>query len=175
MSDATKITEVTSATPKEILGITPNGICRTSLDNLFGLNPREAYYSLSAPSNEWMRVVSASGVNGGSGLLYIYRDWGTGGPIYALIGFCVFHGNGVYSEALKPQIVYAFGNLSGMKIRVVRTLSPNLYHIDIMSTNQTPVTAQVRLHLLGGCVSGGLAAPTLGANDTAHEYLLSEL
>lgn len=174
-NEVKKITEVPSSTPVKILGIGANGMCKTSVSNLFALNPMEAKYNVKASPDKWMRVASAETINGGSGLIYIYRDWGTGGPLYALIGFCLMHGNSGYSDSYKPQVVYAFGNTGGVRVRVVRSFSPRLYHIDVMSTNPADVVMKVNLMTHFGCKDGALAAPILNADDEIYEYSISDL
>ena len=175
MSESTDISKATSEVPEQVIGLSASGaLCQTSRSKFFASNPESKIISTKMEKDVWYQVAQSSRIQGGSGVFYIFRDWGSGGPIFAQIAFCMPHGNQGYSDMWKPQVIFAYGSTAGLDLRLVKK-DNKTWRLDIKQSNSTSVVSTVRFPFISDVVPLDMSEATLEDSDQSWEYSLMSL
>ena len=170
-----KINTVPSSIPQQVIGLSESGsLCRTTLTNLLNENPESKVTGFPMLQNVWYQLVQSTSIQGGSGIVYIWRDWGSGGSVFAQVAFCMPHGNQTYTEVWKPQTVFAFGVLSGLRLRLVKK-ADKTWRLDVCQPNSSSVTSRIRFVFCNNVTTLGMSEVTLEDTDQVWEYSLADL
>lgn len=175
MSTPLILPNLPSAVPSKIIGLSSSGSpCQTTVTALLNENPESKEIRKNISKSVWYELAKSSIVQGGSGIVYLWRDWGTGGSLFAQIAFCLPHGNQAYSDDWKPRIVFAIGTRSALRLRLVKS-ADKTWRLDVCQTNSEPVSFKARLVFYNSVTPLSLDPATLADTDKSWEYSIADL